>query len=89
MAKVKDSLFGGKQSRPLPGLGGSHAGSSCLKGGKASQRDLFTGMAIFSEFSINTYLPQLPGETSLRSPQLQACLLTADRGKDREQKTLL
>lgn len=36
-------------------------------------------MAIFSESYINTYLFQFPSETSLRSPQLQACLLTADK----------
>lgn len=76
MAKVKGSLFGGRQTRPLPGLGGSNSGSGCLKGGKGSQKEL--GWQ-FSQSYINTYLFQFPSETSLRSPQLQACLLTADK----------
>lgn len=36
----KGNLSGGRQTRPLPGLGGSNIGSGSLKGGMGSQRDL-------------------------------------------------
>lgn len=36
----KGNLSGGRQTRPLPGLGGSNIDSGSLKGGMGSQRDL-------------------------------------------------